>query len=102
MRIKLERSGGLADVRRSVTVDAATLVPERAAKLRRLVAAADLRTFSENPTPLAGRADRFIYRLTVEDEGAAHSVTVSEDAASAGLRRLVNWLQQAAQAQFPG
>lgn len=97
MRVKLERSGGFANVRRSVTVDAAALTPERADELRRLVAAADLGTFSENPTPLAGKPDRFIYRLTIEDEKAEHTVTVSEDAASEDLQRLVEWLQQTAE-----
>lgn len=97
LRIELERSGGLTDIRRSVKVDTAELVPERAEELRHLVAAADLGTFSENPTPLAGRRDRYIYRLTVEDESNAQSVTVSEDAASKEVRRLVDWLQQTAE-----
>lgn len=78
-------------------MDAAALAPGQAEELRRLVAAADLGTFSENPTPLAGRPDRFIYRLTVEDEKAEHTVTVSEDAASEDLQRLVGWLQQTAE-----
>jgi hypothetical protein len=98
MRVKLERSGGVANIRRSVTVDAATLAPERAEKLRRLVAAADLATFPEHPTPLAGRPDRFIYQLTVEDEAGVRAVTVSEDAASEGLQRLLDWRQQDAEA----
>ena len=96
MRIKLERSGGLANVRRSLTVDAAALAPERAGELFLLVAAADLASFPENPTPLAGRPDRFVYRLTVEDEPDVRTVTVSEDSASEDVRRLVDWLQQTA------
>ena len=97
MRIKLERTGGLANVRRSVSLDAAALAPERAEELRRLVAAADLAAFPENPTPLAGRPDRFVYQLTVEDEAVARTVTVSEDAASENLQRLVDWLQATAE-----
>ncbi|HVN74741.1 MAG TPA: protealysin inhibitor emfourin [Thermoanaerobaculaceae bacterium] len=97
MRVRLERSGGLANVRRSVTVDAAALAPERAEELRRLVRAADLATFPENPTPLAGRPDRFIYHLTVEDDAGSRSITVSEDAASDEMQRLLDWVQQAAE-----
>jgi hypothetical protein len=97
MRITLERSGGVANVRRAVTVDAATLAPERAEELRRLVAAANLATFPENPTPLAGRPDRFIYHLTVEDEAGSRAVTVSEDSASAKMQRLLDWLQRTAE-----
>jgi hypothetical protein len=98
MKVKLERSGGFANVRRAVTVDVATLAPARADELRRLVAAADLATFPENPTPLAGRPDRFVYRLTIEDESPARTVTVSEGSASEELQRLVDWLQQTAEA----
>ncbi len=98
MKVRLERSGGFANIRRSVTVDAAALAPERAEELRRLVAGADLATFPENPTPLAGRPDRFVYHLTVEDEAGARSITVSEDAASDAMRRLLDWLQRTAEA----
>jgi len=97
MRITLERSGGVANVRRAVTVDAAALAPERAEELRRLVAAADLAMFPENPTPLAGRPDRFVYRLTVEDKAGSRAVTVSEDAASDGMQRLLDWVQATAE-----
>ena len=98
MRITLERSGGVANVRRAVTVDAAALAPERAEELRRLVAAAGVATFPENPTPLAGRPDRFTYRLTVEDESGSRAVTVSEEAASEEMQRLVDWVQANAEA----
>jgi len=98
MRVKVERSGGFADVRRSVTVDAAALPAARAAELRRLVAAADLAAFPENPTPLPGRPDRFVYRLTVEDEAGARAVTVSEDSASEEMQRLLDWVQATAEA----
>jgi hypothetical protein len=98
MKVRLERSGGLANIRRTVTVDAAALPPERAEELRRLVAAADLDNRSESPAPPAGRPDRFVYRLTVEDASAGHTVTVSEDAASEDLQRLVDWLQRTTEA----
>ena len=97
MRVTLERSGGIANIRRSVTVDEAALAPDRAVELRRLVAAAGLATFPENPTPLAGKPDRFIYRLTVEDDAWVRAVTVSEDAASEELQRLLDWVQATAE-----
>ena len=98
MRVKLERSGGFANVRRTVTVDEEALAPERAQELRRLVDHADLATFPEDPTPVAGGPDRFVYRLTVEDGAGARAVTVAEDAASAEMRRLLEWLQATAEA----
>ncbi|MDD5563394.1 MAG: hypothetical protein PHQ91_06740 [Thermoanaerobaculaceae bacterium] len=97
MRVRLERSGGFANVRRSVTVDAAALAPERAVELRDLLAAAGLDTLPEEPPPRPGRPDRFVYRLTLEDEAGARSVSVSEDAASEPLRHLIDWLQGTAE-----
>ena len=93
MRVKLERSGGFAGIKRTVAVDAATLPPEDAAELARLVAAADLEHYSETPTDRPGKPDRFIYRLTVEHEGGQRSVSVGEEAVSPVLRRLLDWLQ---------
>jgi len=97
MKVTVERSGGVAGVRRSFTVDAASLAPDRAGELHRLVAAADLATFPENPTPLAGRPDRFVYRLTVEDESGARAVTLSEDSAPDEIQRLLDWVQDTAE-----
>ena len=98
MRVRLERSGGMANIRRTVTVDEEALAPERAQELRRLVDRADLATFPEDPTPVAGGPDRFVYRLTVEDGAGTRAVTVGEDAASTEMRRLLEWLQATAEA----
>jgi len=97
VRVMLERSGGIANIRRSVTVEMASLAPERAAELRALVDACGLATFPENPTPLAGKPDRFVFHLTVEDEAGSRAVTVSEDAASEEMLRLFDWLQHTAE-----
>ena len=97
MKVRLERSGGLANIRRTVTVDATALAPERAEELRRLVAAADIAAFLENPAPRPGRPDHFVYRLTLEDEAGARSVSVPEDTASEPLRHLIDWLQGTAE-----
>jgi hypothetical protein len=96
MRVKLERSGGLANIHRSIGVDADTLAPERAQELRRLIAAADLDTFPEDPTPLAGQLDRLVYQLTVEDETRAYTVRVYETSLSPELRDLLDWIERAA------
>ena len=79
------------------TALATALAPERAEELRRLVAAADLASFPEHPALPAGRPDKFVYRLTVEEEAGARSVSVGEDAAPEPLRRLIEWLQAAAE-----
>ncbi len=94
MKVQVERSGGLANIRRTYAADAAALDAETAGELRRLVEAAELGTFPENPTPRPGKPDRFCYRITVEQEGRERSVTVSEDTASEALLRLVEWVQR--------
>jgi hypothetical protein len=93
MRVRLERTGGFANIRRTFTADAATLAPERAEELRRLVEAADLdRVASTPPAPPRG-ADRFVYTVTVEQEGTERAVTVGEDVAPPALQVLIDWLQ---------
>jgi Emfourin len=94
MRVEIERSGGFANIRRTFTADAAALDSQRASELAQLVDAADLGTFPENPTPRPSKPDRFSYRITVAHEGSERSVMVSEDAASAALLRLVDWVQR--------
>lgn len=97
MRVRLERSGGFANIRRTFTADAKTLAPVQAEELRTLVEAADLAHFPEEPTPRPGRPERFYYRITIDLEGAERSVTVAEDSAPASLQRLIDWILRLAQ-----
>ena len=97
MRVRLERSGGFANIHRTFTADAKTLPSGPAEELRRLVEAADLEHFPENPTPRPGKPDRFYYQIIVEHEGTEHSVTVAEDSAPEALLRLIEWVQRLAQ-----
>lgn len=94
MRVKVERSGGFANVHCSVTVDEAP----RADELRRLIAATHLSTFPVNPTPLAGNPDRFVYRLTVSDERGSRAAAVSEDSVSPEVHDLRDWIERAVSA----
>jgi hypothetical protein len=93
MRVRLERTGGFANIRRTFSADAATLGPERAEELRRLVEAADLEALAAAPPQPARGADRFSYTITVEREGTERAVTVGEDVAPPALQVLIDWLQ---------
>ena len=97
MHVKLERSGGFANIRRTFSADTKALATVQVEELRRLVEAADLAHFPEEPTPRPGRPDRFYYRITIEHEGAERSVTVAEDSAPESLQRLIDWVQRIAQ-----
>ena len=94
MRISFERTGGFAGISKKTTVDTATLPPNQANELPRLVEAADLFNLPEKITSPNPQVDRFQYKLTVEDQGKQHTVTVSEAALPGTLRPLIEWLNQ--------
>ncbi|MEH2119416.1 hypothetical protein PQG02_22270 [Nostoc sp. UHCC 0926] len=97
MRISFERTGGFAGITKKTTVDTDTLPPNEAATLSCLVEAADLFRLPEQITSPNPQSDRFQYKLTVEDNGKQHTVTVSESALPGTLRPLIEWLQTIAQ-----
>ncbi len=92
MKVEFERSGGFAGIRLAAVIDEAALSPEEARLLHELVDAAgffDLPPAVTTPSP---GADRFQYKITVEAEGRRHTVDLSEAAAPAALRPLLQWL----------
>ena len=97
MRVSFERTGGFAGISKKTTVDTDTLPPNEAATLPQLVEVADLFRLPELITSPNQESDRFQYKLTVEDNGKQHTVTVSEAALPGTLRPLIEWLQNIAQ-----
>ncbi|MBW4673062.1 MAG: hypothetical protein KME52_03155 [Desmonostoc geniculatum HA4340-LM1] len=97
MRISFERTGGFAGISKKTTVETAELPANEANTLKRLVEAADLFRLPEQITSPNPQSDRFQYKLTVEDNGRQHTVTVSEAALPGTLRPLIEWLQNTAQ-----
>ena len=97
MRIVFERSGGIANLQRGLTIDLATLPPEEADAWRKLVVDSDF--FNQPATfPVPPGADRFQNRVTVEADGKEHTVRVAEGAAPAVLAPLIDRLNEAARA----
>jgi hypothetical protein len=92
MRISFERTGGFAGISKKTTVDTATLSAKEAKELPQLVEVADLFQLPEQITSPNPQSDRFQYKLTVEDNGKQHTVTVSEAALPGTLRPLIEWL----------
>ena len=96
MRVEFERSGGFGGLRRVCTVDEGTLPPEAARQLRDLVHGA---RFFDLPAEIRASqpgADRFRYRLTVDDGERRHTVDLDEAAAPDGVWPLVDWLSRRA------
>jgi hypothetical protein len=96
MRVRFERSGGVAGNRLATTVDSNGLPPDEARNLEGMIQAVG---FFELPPQVKGEnkgADRFQYRLTVEAGDRAHTVAFNEGAMPAPLESLVTWLTKKA------
>jgi hypothetical protein len=94
MRIVFERTGGIANIRRTLTIDLATLPPQAAAAWEKLVQEANF--FNQPATfPAPPGADWFQNRVTVEADGKEHTVRVAEGAAPADLAPLLERLNDA-------
>lgn len=92
MLIHFERTGGFAGLRTAVNLNTDTLPQDESHKLQEMVDTAGFFNLPEKfPIPKRG-ADYFVYRLTVEKDGRKHTVEVSEPAAPAELRPLLQYL----------
>jgi len=72
MKIIVERSGGFAGMIRRGEKDLAALLPEEKAALERLLGES-----APSPAPAEG-ADRFIFKIEIEDEHGVRSLTIPE------------------------
>jgi hypothetical protein len=78
MKLIVERSGGFAGMTRRGEQDLATLSPEQQAALQKLLGGAP-------PDATQPGADRFTYRIEVQDEQGTRSLTVPEALMPASL-----------------
>ena len=96
MRITFTRTGGFSGVRLRVVVDEKQLPPHGAARLRELVVAADCFQLPHRLTVPRQQPDRFQYELIFEEGDRKHAVVIDDEAASAAVLALVEWLTDAA------
>jgi hypothetical protein len=87
MRISLTRTGGLAGMRRTATVDTANLDRSRAEALERLCQQAEIE--GRSPVRPDKAPDRFRYTLTIEEAGRRRTVNFGEEDAPDSLQRFV-------------
>lgn len=94
MQVSFERSGGFIGAPMTITLDSATLAPDDATQLRRLVEAAD---FFNLPATAKSPAqpDRFHYQVSIQEGDRHHTITIGEAAVSKTLRPLLDWLMDA-------
>ena len=99
MRIRVERSGGFAGMRMATTVDTESLPVDDAQNLSEMIRKID---FFELPAEVKSQkpgADRFHYRLTIEDDGKRHTIETGEADAPRELQTLVRHLLKLSRAR---
>jgi hypothetical protein len=92
MRIDFSRTGGIAGMRLTTSVDTTALPPDQAANLQTLIDDAGFFNLPERLVPDKPAPDRFDYRLTVASAQQTHSIEVNDAAAPQSLRPLLNYL----------
>lgn len=98
MKIHLIRSGGVAGMRREVTVDTAMLDASRAEEIHEVVETAERSgLFRETSVRhSSSHRDTFRYRLTIEDGKGKREVQFSQESASSSAASVVDAVWKAA------
>lgn len=94
-RVRFERSGGVAGMPTTSTIDSKSLPEEERKRLRNLI---DRAGFFGLPEEIVGapRPDEFRYSITVEIDGKQHRVRTTDTAAPEQLKPLIEWLNEVA------
>ena len=93
MKVTLVQSGGFGGLRLATIADSATLTPDQAHELTGLIEAAGFFELPEQIGIPPKHADRFQYRIAVDDGDRDRTIRVSEEALSDPLKALVRWVQ---------
>jgi hypothetical protein len=98
MKVRFVRTGGVAGMRLAVTLDSETLSAREAARLKRLIGRAASIEASPPATGPRPGADRFQYRLTVEEGGRTRRLELDDASVPPALRPLLDYLAGRARA----
>ncbi len=96
MKASFERTGGFAGLRMAVTIESESLAPEERSRLAENLASGRFFDLPAKLTSPPGGADRFQYRITVEEPGRKHTVEFGEAAAPEELQPLIQQLTRLA------
>lgn len=89
MIIRVERSGGFTGIPLRAVIDTRKLENEESRTLTKLLESAGFFNLPQSIQAKGGGADRFQYKLTVEEETRVHTVEVGETAGPAALQQLI-------------
>lgn len=92
VRVSIVRAGGLAGLVATTVVDSASLPPEAARALRAKVEQTGLFALPTRIGSGTDQPDHFTYKVTVEDQGHSHAVSLSEEDLPGPLGALISWI----------
>ena len=92
MKVEFLRTGGVAGIRLTATLDTEMLPPGEAERLRHIIAAASFFDLPTSRQPPIQEADRFQYRVTVEDGDRIKKVEMNESSVPEACRPLLDYL----------
>ncbi len=92
MKITFERSGGFAGMHMLSTLDTHQLSPEEAQELLKLIQESNFFELPPQISSPGGGADRFSYRITVDQGDRQHTVDFSDAAQPESIQPLVQKL----------
>lgn len=96
MIIRFERTGGFAGTTQQATIDSETLAPQERMSLHQLVEASSFFELPEQIGAPGAGADRFSYRLRIENGDQSHAIEVGEAAVPEPLLPLIQQLSRLA------
>jgi hypothetical protein len=99
MRVYLERTGGFAGMSKTTKVDTTAIPQDTAKKLPQLLQESNFYNLPDYIDSESSKPDSFYYRLTVEDNGQSHTVSVGESSVPSNLKPLIEWVNSAAVSQ---
>lgn len=92
MDIHFERSGGFAGLHLSHDIGSSDLTPEEGNELNRLVNSSHFFDLPSELRATSPGADRYRYKLTLNNGPQQHTVAIDEAAVPENLRPLINWV----------
>lgn len=96
MYIKFERTGGFTGVSLQTDIESSSLLEEQADKLEQLIHETQFFNLPERLEAPQDEADRFCYRIFVDDGYQQHAVEAGESAVPDELWPLLQWLTRLA------
>ena len=94
MEITLVQQGGFAGLTMRRHVDTARLASAEAAMVEAMVNGCSFFAIPDVPPKRPPVADRYLYRLTVDDGPRKHTVMMMDGALPPGAEPLLDWLQR--------